>query len=88
MPIVQEIIYDEEGGNYIDMHQIELEEIALNNAADKQSIVVLQPNVHSQRVSAATKKEKERISNSGVMVRSDIVPPQVNHQAAGKQCKK
>ena len=75
MPIVQEIEYDEVGGNYIDMHQIELEEIALNNATEKQSIVVLQPNVHSQKASANMKKEKERISNSGVMVRSDIVPP-------------
>ena len=85
MPVVQEIMCDEDGGNYIDMHQIELEEIALNqNPVEKQSIVVLQPNVHSQKASAATKKEKERISSSGVMVRSDIVPPQMSHLAAGK----
>ena len=91
MPVVEEITYDEDGGNYIDMHQIELEEIALNqNPLDKkQSIVVLQNNVHNQKAaSAVTKKEKDKITNSGVMVRSEIVPPQMNHLAQGKQCKK
>ena len=81
------MLFDEDGGgNFVDMHQLELEEISLNQG-DKQSIVVLQ-NPQSQKASAAQKKERERISNSGVMARSDIVPPQMNHMAAGKQCKK
>ena len=42
----------------------------------------------SQKASAATKKEREKVSNSGIMIRSDIVPPQMNHMAGSKQCKK
>ena len=77
MPKVQEVLYDEERGDYVDMHRIELEEIQIGpHPPEKQSsIVVLSSNVPGKTASAGTKKEKEKMTNSGMMMRSDVVPP-------------